>query len=178
MLIPRQTVPGLTVETLAGDSFDIFASKPQHFTLVVFYRGLHCPVCTKYLRELEPMVPDFQKHGVEVIALSTDDKERAEAMAKKIGAQNLRIGYGVSLPTARQWGLYLSEGRGPTSAGIEEPPLFSEPGVFLVRPDGTLYYGAVQTMPFARPNLADLLAGLDFVIPSNYPARGEYTGPV
>ena len=24
------------------------------------------------------------------------------------------------------------------SFGIEEPPLFSEPGVFLVRPDGTL----------------------------------------
>jgi hypothetical protein len=48
--------------------------------------------------------------------------------------------------------------------------------VFLVRPDGSLYYGAVQTMPFARPNLADLVGSLDFAIPNNYPARGEYTG--
>jgi hypothetical protein len=62
--------------------------------------------------------------------------------------------------------------------GVDEPALFSEPGVFLVRPDGTLYYGAVQTAPFARPNFNDLLGALDFVIANNYPARGEFTGAV
>jgi hypothetical protein len=45
--------------------------------------------------------------------------------------------------------------------------------VFLVRPDRTLYYAAVQSMPFARPHLRDILAGLDFVIAKDYPARGE-----
>jgi nitric oxide reductase subunit B len=65
-----------------------------------------------------------------------------------------------------------------TSIGIEEPALFSEPGVFLVRPDGTLYYGAVQTMPFARPSFQDLLGAIDFAIAKDYPARGEYTGEV
>ena len=64
------------------------------------------------------------------------------------------------------------------SFGIEEPPLFSEPGVFLVRPDGTLYYGAVQTMPFARPQFQDLLGAVDVAISKNYPARGEYTADV
>ena len=44
------------------------------------------------------------------------------------------------------------------------PPLFSEPGLFLVRPNGELYFASVQTMPFARPALADLLGGLDFVV--------------
>ena len=62
---------------------------------------------------------------------------------------------------------------GKTSVGIEEPALFSEPGLFLVRPDGTLYWSAVQTMPFSRPHLADLLAALDFIAERNYPARGE-----
>ena len=64
-------------------------------------------------------------------------------------------------------------GSGKTSVGIEEPALFSEPGLFLVRPDGTLYWSAVQTMPFSRPHFADVLTALDFVIDKNYPARGE-----
>jgi hypothetical protein len=58
------------------------------------------------------------------------------------------------------------------------PPLFSKPGVFIVRPDGSLYDGAVQTMPFARPHCHDLLVAVDFTISKDYPARGEYTGEV
>lgn len=56
--------------------------------------------------------------------------------------------------------------------------MFAEPGVFLVRPDGTLFWGAVQTMPFARPLFSELLAAVDFVLAKDYPARGEYTGAV
>lgn len=52
----------------------------------------------------------------------------------------------------------------------------SEPGIFLVRPDGTLYDGAVQTMPFARPQCQDLPGAIDFAISQDYPARGEFTG--
>ena len=99
-------------------------------------------------------------------------------MAEKIKASHLRFAYGLNLGNARAWGLYISASRGKTSIGIEEPALFSEPGVFMVRPDGTLYYGNVQTMPFARPNFADLVGGLDFIIANDYPARGEYTGPL
>src|SRR5262249_62025948 len=48
-----------------------------------------------------------------------------------------------------------------------------EPGLFLVRPDRTLYFASVQTMPVARPHFTDILAALDFVTAKNYPARGE-----
>jgi len=145
---------------------------------VVFYRGLHCPICHKYLLELGRLLPEFDKRGLKVIALSSDGAERAKAMADKLSAPDLRMGYDLPLAAARQWGLYVSTSRGTTSIGIEEPALFSEPGVFLVRPDGTLYYGAVQTMPFARPHFDELLAAVDFAVAKNYPARGEYTGAV
>jgi hypothetical protein len=88
------------------------------------------------------------------------------------------MGHSLPLAQAREWGLYISTSRGMTSIGIEEPARFSEPGVFLVRPDGTLYYGAVQTMPFARPHFDELLAAIDFALAKDYPARGEYTGAV
>jgi len=148
------------------------------FTLLVFYRGLHCPICLKYLLELGRLLPDFERRGVKAITLSTDTAERARAMADKLKAPGLRIGHGLPLAVARAWGRYLSTSRGTTSIGIEEPPLFAEPGVFLVLPDGTLYYGAVQTMPFARPHFDELLAAIDFALAKNCPARGEYAGAV
>jgi len=98
-------------------------------------------------------------------------------MASKVGA-SLRFGYSLPLTVAREWGLYISSSRGTSSINIEEPPLFSEPGIFLVQPDGSLYYGSVQTMPFARPLFSELLQAIDYAIAKNYPARGEYDGPV
>lgn len=178
MLMPRQPVPALRVPTLSHGDFDLAADAAPNFTLVVFYRGLHCPICLKYLLELGRLQPEFDKRGVKVIALSSDGRERAQAMADKLKAPDLRMGYDLDLGTAREWGLYVSTSRGKTSIGIDEPALFSEPGVFIVRPDGSLYYGAVQTMPFARPHFDELLAALDFALEKNYPARGEYAGAV
>jgi peroxiredoxin len=178
MLMPRQPVPALQVPTLAHGDFSLGADAPQNFTLLVFYRGLHCPICTKYLLELGRLLPEFDKRGVKVLALSSDTQERAQAMADKIKAPALRFGYGLSLAKAREWGLYVSTSRGTTSIGIEEPALFAEPGLFFVRPDGSLYYGAVQTMPFARPHFDELVAALDFALAKDYPARGEYAGAV
>lgn len=173
-LMPRQPVPALCVTLITGQTFVLGTPPPANFDLLVFYRGLHCPVCAKYLLDLERAMPDFASRGVRVTALSMDGLERAQSMAHKVKAHDLAMGYGLSLAEARQWGLYVSTSRGVTSIGIEEPALFSEPGVFLVRPDGTLYYGAVQTMPFARPAWADLLAAIDFALNKNYPARGDY----
>lgn len=178
MLIPRQAVPSLELPTLDNGMYSLANEKPGNFSLVVFFRGLHCPLCVKYLRELGVLLPELKQRGVDVIAISSDDEVRAREMAGKVGVPDLRFGYALPLATARAWGLYISTGRGKTSIGIEEPALFAEPGVFLVRPDQTLYYGAVQTMPFARPSFKDLLMAIDFAIDKNYPARGEYIGVV
>lgn len=178
MLVPRQSAPELSVSTLDGDVFDLATEQPGRFSLLCFYRGLHCPICATYLRELERLVPEFAERGVTTIAISADGEERAHQMAERVGAANLRIGYGLSLAKAREWGLYISRSRGTTSIGIEEPPLFSEPGLFLVRADGSIYFVSVQSMPFVRPKFSEMLQALDFAIGNDYPARGEYTGSV
>lgn len=175
-LLPRHPVPALNIPLVSGGRFVLGAAPGEKFDLVVFYRGLHCPICAKYLLELERLSPEFAARGVQVLAVSSDVEERGREMAQKVNANGLKFAYGLSLRSARQWGLYTSVSRGKTSIGIEEPTLFSEPGVFIVRPDGTLYYGAVQTMPFARPQFQDLLGAIDFAIAKDYPARGEYTG--
>jgi len=178
MLIPRQKTPDLSVATLDHGQFDLASDEAKQGTLVCFYRGLHCPICAKYLIELGKTVEEFAERGVATIAISSDTRERAQQMADKVNAGSLRFGYDLSLEVARQWGLFISTSRGKTSIGIEEPALFSEPGLFLVNTDQSLYYGSVQTMPFVRPHFSELIGALDFAIPNSYPARGEYTGAV
>ncbi|MEP4432642.1 MAG: peroxiredoxin-like family protein, partial [Hyphomicrobiales bacterium] len=176
MLVPRQKTPDLNLPTLDHSAFDLTAETSDLGTVICFYRGLHCPICANYLTELEKRVSDFADRGVGVIAVSSDGEERTRAMADKISSKQLRFGYDLSLEKAREWGLYISTSRGKTSIGIEEPALFSEPGLFMVTPQQTLYYGSTQTMPFVRPHFSELVSALDFAIANNYPARGEYIG--
>jgi len=172
-LYPRQPVPALEVPTVGGGTWKLSDQSPENFTMVVFFRGLHCPICAGYLKDLQRKLDDFAAAGVTAIAVSSDSQERAEKTAEEWGLDKLTMGYGLDLDTARAWGLYVSTGRGPTSSGVEETRLFSEPGIFLVRPDGTLYFGSVQTMPFARPSFAEILNASKFVVEKNYPARGQ-----
>jgi peroxiredoxin len=173
MLKPRLPVPALSLPTVAGSQWTLGADKPPQFTLIVFYRGLHCPVCRAYLSELNRLHADFPARGVAVFVASSDSAERAAQAVRDWGLSNLTVGHGLTIEAARAWGLYVSTCRGKTSLGIEEPALFSEPGVFLVRADGTLYWASVQTMPFARPHFNEMLQAIDFVLKNNYPARGE-----
>ena len=172
-LYPRQQVPALSVQTTGGQIWSLADQTPENFTLIVVYRGLHCPICATYLGSLNARIEEFEKRGVRVVVLSSDDEERAKTAKEKWGLDKLTVGYGLDLDTARQWGLYVSNSRGKTSVGIVEPDRFAEPGLFLVRPDGSLYFATVQTMPFARPRFEDILPALDFVLKNDYPARGE-----
>lgn len=168
-VIPRQPVPPLSVTTLDHGPFDLARCKPERFTLIVFYRGLHCPVCRGYITELANLAPEFAARGTDVIAVSTDTEERTRQAQTQWELDALKVGYGLSIDTARAWGLFISSAK----PGSTEPTLFAEPGVFVVRADGTLYAAIVNTMPFARPHLKDVLTGLDFVIKNDYAARGE-----
>jgi hypothetical protein len=142
------------------------------------FRGLHCPICSKYIcskyiGELNKMVSDFAEIGVSIQVLSGDTKERAEQTATDWQLSNLDVGYGVTTEQARDWGLHRSARRRLTSIGIEEPAEFSEPGLFIIRTDGTLYWAQISTMPFACPHFREILGGLKFALEKDYPARGE-----
>ena len=57
---PTGAAPGrsaLRVPTLDHGSFTLSEDAAPNFTLVVFYRSLHCPICLKYLLELAGCSP-------------------------------------------------------------------------------------------------------------------------
>ena len=175
-LFPRQPVPALELPTVGGDTWRLADQSPGNFTMVNFYRGLHCPICSRYLGDLNAKAGEFASRGVSILVASSDDADRAAKAKADWKLDALTVGYGLSVETARQWGLFISSGRGKTSIGVEEPALFAEPGLFLIRADGTLYFSTIQTMPFARPAFADILTALDFVLKNDYPGRGEVVG--
>jgi peroxiredoxin len=172
-LMPRKTVPSLRLDTLGGEVWDVDAQAHAGFTMLVFYRGYHCPVCQTYLRELARLRQQFSDSGISVFALSSDTRERAQLAHDKWGLAGLDIGYGLGIDKAREWGLYISASRGASSSGIAEPDVFSEPGIFVLKPDKTLYWASYSTMPFARPHFEEMLQAFDFVKKLDYPARGE-----
>src|SRR5215472_16602646 len=92
-LFPRQAAPPLHVDLASGGIFELAREKPAHFTLLVFYRGLHCPICKTQLRELESKLEEFDKRGVAVVAVSSDTKERATQAKNGWGLTRLRLGY-------------------------------------------------------------------------------------
>lgn len=166
--MPGDKAPTLKVDVIGGMALDLAAGRPESFTVVFFYRGLHCPVCKRQLEELNGKLADFEALGIKVHAVSMDGKDRAERQKSEWAIGNLPIGYGLSEASAREWGLFIS-----AKAKDPEPARFAEPGIAVVYPDGTIYALYLQNVPFARPSLDALKDGLKFIIANDYPIRGQ-----
>ena len=169
MLTPDAAVPGLSVGTVGGERWELSAQSPQNFTMIVFYRGLHCPVCKAYLQKLEGLLSGYENSGFSTIAISMNQQALAEQTAKEWELSKLAIGYGLSENDARAWGLYISKAIKEVEADI-----FCEPGLFWVRPDGRLYLCDVSNMPWSRPDLEFLHSKIPFAVENKYPARGGH----
>ena len=170
-LIPSKPAPALSLPLASGGQWSL-ANESGDFTLLVFYRGYHCPKCKEQLLEIQDADQGLKATGTNVIAISMDEQERAEKTKSEWGLDKLPIAYGLTGAQAREWGLWLSSSKGKTSIGVEELTIFNEPGIFLVRNDGTLHAAWVQTVPMARPKIEDIISAITFFKEKNYPPRG------
>ncbi|MDZ7784259.1 MAG: peroxiredoxin-like family protein [Halioglobus sp.] len=159
--------PITPLKTLGGTEVTLGKPVDNRWQLVVVYRGLHCPICKKYLGQLNEMKKDFEKFNVQVIAVSTDPEEKARKFADEIGL-DIDVAYGLTIERARELGLYIST---PLDSTETDQP-FAEPGLFLIRPDGGLHVGEVSSAPFCRPDLEFIKMGVEYVVEKDYPPRG------
>ena len=171
MLIPDTQAPELSLALAGGGTWHLSDQTPPHFTMVIFYRGLHCPVCKNYLGILNSMMDHISELGFSVVVASMDTKERAEQAKADWGLDKVDVAYGLDLETAKKWGLYIS-----TSIKEAENDIFSEPGLVWIRADGRLYFIDITNMPWARPDLETLMPKAKFAVENNYPARGTNAG--
>lgn len=166
-LMPDSQAPALSLPLVGGGTWSLADQKPKNFTMVIFYRGLHCPVCKMYLSKLNNLTDMAAEVGVNVVAVSMDAEDRATETKSEWELDSLDIAYGASAEDVGNWGLYLS-----TAFKDAESPQFAEPGLFWVRPDGRLYLIDISNMPWSRPDVEFLLSKVQFAMNNNYPARG------
>lgn len=159
------TFPAMGWEAVGGRRVE--PAKASGWRMLIVYRGKHCPLCKQYLNTLNGMLDQFRSAQVEVGAVSADTREKAETEVAECGWK-FPVGYDLSVDQMHQLGLYVSEPRSPQET--DRP--FSEPGLFVLNPQGQVQIVDLSNAPFARPDLESLLTGLRFVMEKDYPIRG------
>ncbi|TXD50329.1 MULTISPECIES: peroxiredoxin-like family protein [unclassified Polaribacter] len=168
MIKPRNKAPELKIDLVNDTKWNLQEQNPKNFTLIIFYRGNHCPVCKTQLEELQNKVKDFTERGVNLIAISSNTEKIAKETHKNWAIDSIPVGYDFPIEEARKWGLFISEG-----INDKEPKHFTEPGLFLIDTENKVYWESIQSMPFGRPAFKDVLNGIDSILEDGYPARGE-----
>ncbi len=170
--MPGAAFPPTLVPLLGGGTHELGAREGRdHWKLIVVYRGLHCPVCTRYLTQLNAILPDLEALSIDVVAVSADSAERA---AKHMAQVNpaFAVAHDLSVAQMQALGLYIS---GPRNGMDVERP-FAEPGLFVVNEEGDVRIADISNVPFARPELQSLLGGLKFLrgMTSTFPTNGTF----
>ena len=83
---------------------------------VVVHRGRHCPMCTRYLNQLEPWVAGLANIGVDVAAVSGDSAEQLSQHREKLNA-TFPLYHDLSVNVMQQ--LRLSPRRSPRAASAD-----------------------------------------------------------
>lgn len=172
-ILPTEQTPRLGLDLVGGGSTDdlmLATGAGGRFSLVVFFRGLHCPICRKQLAEIDRRLEDLRDAGIgRVVAVSMETADRSEQIFDQWHLKTVPVAHGLSEQAARDWGLNLS-----TAIKEGEPDLFNEPGVFILDNDGSLFWSSTATMPFGRPALDEIIAGVRYAQEYGYPARGAH----
>ena len=164
--------PSINANLLTGDETTL--GKPQNgadWQLVVVYRGRHCPLCTKYLNQLESFKQELLLVGVDLVAVSGDSKAQLENHMEKLEV-SFPLAYGLTLEQMQSLGLYISDPRSPEET--DHP--FAEPGLFVVNAKGDIQVVDISNNPFVRPDLEALVNGVAWIRnpENNYPIRGMH----
>ena len=99
------TFPKIEATLLDGSVVTLGKTQEQGLWQAVFvYRGKHCPLCTKYLNEIESYKQAFLDAGVEVLAVSADSKQQLQEHVAQLDV-SFPIAYGLSEQQMKELGV-------------------------------------------------------------------------
>ena len=142
------------------------AGARDRWSMLVVYRGKHCPKCKAYLGKLNTMIADWEAM-LDIVVVSADTEDKAAADVAEFG-WTFDLGYGLTEDQMDALGLYKSD---PLSEA-ETDARFSEPGTFAFKPSGELMLVDISNGPASRPDLDMLIGGMQFNIDNDRPVRG------
>jgi len=169
---PATTFPEVSATLSSGEAVSLTDKEEGcDWKMVVVYRGKHCPICTKYLNKLEDFKGRLREINVDVVAVSGDSKAQLDEHLDDLSI-TFPIAYGLSQSDMEKLGLYISEPRSEK----ETDHNFAEPALFVLNENNEIHIAEIANAPFVRPDLEQLVSGLEFIRnpENNYPIRGTF----
>jgi peroxiredoxin len=165
--------PDISATLHSGESVSLANRREGcDWKMVVVYRGKHCPICTKFLNALEEYKARLLELGVDFVAVSADSKDQLDTHLDDLSI-TFPIAYGLSEQDMKTLGVYISQPRSEK----ETDHNFAEPALFVLNKDNKVQIVDVANAPFVRPDLEQLVSGLEFIRKpeNNYPIRGTHS---
>ncbi len=169
---PATTFPDINVTLSTGESVSLTSKEEGcDWKMVVVFRGKHCPICTKYLNKLEDFKGRLREINTDLVAISGDSKQQLDKHLDDLSI-TFPIACGLSQSDMKTLGLYISEPRSEK----ETDHNFSEPALFVLNENNEIHIAEITNAPFVRPDLEQLVSGLEFIRnpDNNYPIRGTF----
>ncbi|MGK9117982.1 peroxiredoxin-like family protein [Olivibacter jilunii] len=144
-LLTGETIPMITLKDVSGKDFELHQAVATKPTILVFYRGGWCPYCSKQLAALQELMPELEKMGYQLIAISTDSPEglQASATEKHLGYTllsdanlNASKRFGLAFKAPKAYWEMLPE----TTGGMDQELLLPVPSVFILDKSGKIHY--------------------------------------
>ncbi|MGK6353449.1 peroxiredoxin-like family protein [Parapedobacter sp. DT-150] len=144
-LLNGEAIPMLTIKDPSGMDFDLNKAVSEKPTVLVFYRGGWCPFCNLQLSSLQDILPELEKTGYQLIAISTDAPEGLmEATAKgELGYQllsdadlNASKRFGIAYKAPQNYWDMLPK----TTGGMDVDLLLPVPSVFILDKKGVIRF--------------------------------------
>jgi len=144
-LLCGEKIPMAVLSDVSGKSFDLSRAIAQRPTVLVVYRGGWCPYCTRELSGLQEALPELEKLGYQLIAVSTDAPEGLMQSATK---QNLdyTLLSDADLTFSKQLGIAFKAPQGywemlpKTTGGKDVDLLLPVPSVFILGREGAIQF--------------------------------------
>lgn len=164
-LLIGESIPTVVLKDAEGNDFDLnraIANKPS---ILIFYRGGWCPYCSKQLSGLQELMPQLEKIGYQLIAISTDSPD-----GLALSASEKHLGYTLlsdaDLQVSKKFGLAFKAPQAywemlpKTTGGKNKDLLLPVPSIFILDRGGKIHYEYINPdfKQRLRPNILKMMA--------------------
>ncbi len=144
-LLYGEKIPVATLTDMSGNNFDLNKAVADKPTVLVFYRGGWCPYCSVQLSGLQEALPELEKLGYQLIAISTD---APEGLIKSIEEEKFSYTLlsDADLNLSKQFGIAFKAPKGywemlPKTTGEKNVDLLLPvPSVFILDKAGIIQF--------------------------------------
>ena len=165
--------PNFALPNIDGQIVNLYDALKKGPVILCFYRGVWCPYCNLELAAWQKTLPQIQKLGAQLIAVSAQKPEFSKEMAEKHGVSFEVLSDQGNL-VSEQYGIVftLAESMHPvyTAMGIDIPTFNGDdsfrlplPATYVIQQDGIVAYSFVDADYSRRAEPAEVLSVLEII---------------